>query len=407
LADSDRDSAGNPRQPLAAVKKLYAFLNRLDVLAAVYIALVCAAFLLDTRLHRNLFYAAALPIFLVHLYAFDWGLLRRSRLAQVSLAYLGYFLVSATWSEGATWDGIADLLRVTLLLLLFLLMTLRLATQDGTFEDRLFFWFAVVAGVTLPIVFAVFLSEVQPDVYRLAGFGRAVHPIIGATLYGVALLAAAFAKVPRAATWRLKLAWIVVIALCATFMLLSGSRGPLLALAAALAIGVAVADRRIALALGAFVVLLLLGGLLVDVPSFELLVARAPSGHFAIWLQAVDAIAERPWFGYGSLIDIDFVSKNGPSRSPHNLLLANQLYGGVPASLLLGALLLLAFREAAIALRDSRPLYLVLLTFGFVAALFDTRSLVLNLDREWITLWLPIFLLAAREARRHSISNRL
>jgi hypothetical protein len=34
-----------------------------------------------------------------------------------------------------------------------------------------------------------------------------------------------------------------------------------------------------------------------------------------------------------------------------------------------------------------------------VAALFDTRSLVQNLGREWITLWLPIALLAGQQLR--------
>jgi O-antigen ligase len=402
LADSDRHSAGSTRQPLAAAKKLYGFLSRNEVLAAVYLALLCAAFLLETRLHRNLFYAAALPVFLVHLRAFDWSVLKRSLLAQAALAYLAYFLLSALWSDGLGWSGFADLLRITLLLLLFLLMTLRLATVYADFENRLFFWFAAVAGLTLLVVFAVYLSESHSRFYRLGGFGLAEHPIIGATLYGVALLAAAFVLLRVAKAWRTGLAWLVVILLCALFMLLSGSRGPLLALAAAVALGIAVADRRIAIALGAFFALVLAVGLFAEVETFRQLLARGPSGHFALWQQTLDAIAERPWLGYGSLVEIDFQGKAGAVRSPHNLLLANQLYGGLPAGLLLAALLLLALRESVIALRAGRPIYLVLLVFGLVAAQFDTRSLVQNLGREWITLWLPVMLLAAREAQRRA-----
>ena len=406
MADSDRDSAGSTRQPAATVKKLYGFLSRAEVLAAVTIALLCAVFLLETRPLRNLFYVTALPVFLIHLRGFDWSLLRRSHLIQLALAYLGYFLLSALWSDGATWGGFADLLRVTVLLLLFLLMTLRLATIYADFEARLFLWFAAVAGLTLPVVFAVYLSVAHSTIYRLGGFGLAAHPVIGATLYGVALLAAAFVLLRGAADWPRRLAWLAVIALCALFMLLSGSRGPLLAVAAALALGIAVADRRIAIALGAFFAAVLAIGLFADVETFRQLLVRAPSGHFALWQQALDAIAERPWFGHGSLVEIDFQGKRATGRSPHNLLLANQLYGGLPASLLLAALLLLAFREAVIALSAGRPIYLVLLTFGLVAALFDTRSLVQNLGREWITLWLPVMLLAAGEARRQNISIR-
>src|SRR3546814_10427181 len=83
-------------------------------------------------------------------------------------------------------------------------------------------------------------------------------------------------------------------------------------------------------------------GLLADMRSIELLYERAPSGHFAIWPQALTAIAERPWLGYGTLADIEFATQHGPGRSPHNLPLANPFYGGLPASLLLAALLLLA-----------------------------------------------------------------
>jgi O-antigen ligase len=187
-------------------------------------------------------------------------------------------------------------------------------------------------------------------------------------------------------------------------MLLSGSRGPLLALAAALVVGVAVADRRAALGVLLLVAAAIAAGVLSDLRPIEILYERGQSGHFEIWQQALSAIAERPWLGHGSLVDIDFVGKHGPGRSPHNLLLANQLYGGLPATLLLAALLLLATRQAWQAQRGGRPVYLVLLVFGLAASLFDTRSLVQNLGREWITLWLPIGLLAAQDALRRERS---
>src|SRR3546814_7405621 len=114
----------------------------LDVLAAVTIAILCAAFLLETRAHRNLFYLAALPVFLLRLPTFDWRSLADSLIARLALAYIGYFLLSALWSDGFSWPAFADLLRVTLLLLLFFLVTFSLASEDGGFDSRLFFWFA-------------------------------------------------------------------------------------------------------------------------------------------------------------------------------------------------------------------------------------------------------------------------
>ena len=196
----------------------------------------------------------------------------------------------------------------------------------------------------------------------------------------------------------MRLVWLAVIVLSAVFMLVSGSRGPLLALAAALLVGLVIADRRAALGVAALLVAGIAAGALLDLRPIEILYERGQSGHFEIWQQALAAIAERPWFGHGSLVDIDFVAPHGPGRSPHNLLLANQLYGGLPATLLLVALLLLAGRQGWRAARAGEPVYLVLLVFGCAASLFDTRSLVQNLGREWITLWLPIGLLSARES---------
>src|SRR3546814_8065467 len=57
LADSDRKRPA--AEPAAAAKRLYSFLTRAEVAAAVYIAILCAAFVLDTRPHRNVFYVIA------------------------------------------------------------------------------------------------------------------------------------------------------------------------------------------------------------------------------------------------------------------------------------------------------------------------------------------------------------
>jgi O-antigen ligase len=400
LADSDREHDRRAGEPANAARRLYRFLTRPQVLAATYIFILCTAFLLETRAHRNLFYALGMPLFLLHLRSFDWRWLRDSPIALLALGYLGYFLLSAWWSDSPSWAAFADLLRVSVLVLLFFVTTLQLAVRDPGFPDRLFRYYALAAGITLVAVFAAATAGLLPFDTRFTGFGLATHPIIGATLYGAALLACAFALLPCTTDRRMRLVWIGFIVLCAAFMLVSGSRGPLLALAAALLVGLAIADRRIAVAVAALIVAGIAAGALFDLRAIEILYERSQSGHFEIWQQALAAIAERPWFGHGSLVDIDFVAQHGSGRSPHNLLLANQLYGGLPATLLLAALLVAAGRQGWRAARAGEPIYLVLLVFACTASLFDTRSLVQNLGREWITLWLPIALLAGQESLR-------
>lgn len=399
MADSNRDHSAE--QPAAFGKRLYRFLTRVEVLGAVYIVILCAVFVLDTRLLRNLFYLAGVPLFLLTLPQVNWSRYANSVIAKLVLVYLGYFLASGLWSKGLSLQSFADLLRVTLLLLLFLVMTLHLATSDARFGGRLFFWLAVSAGVSLLAVFAAAAANLLPFGTRFGGFGLTGHPVIGSTLYGFVLLVVAFDLLSRAKGLRPRLLWIGVIALCATFMLLSGSRGPLFALAASLAVGFAIAERRMVLGVAILVIAGIGAGALFDFYPIEIIYQRAPSGHFDIWQQTLAAIAERPWLGHGSLTQIEFELQNygyDPGRSPHNLLLANQFYGGLPATLLLGALLLVTMRRAGLTQRQGQPIYLALLVFALVASLFDTRSLAQNLGREWITLWLPIGLLAAQEA---------
>ncbi len=355
--------------------------------------------MLETRGHRNLFYVLGLPVFLVNLYALDARRLWDSHLVRLAAIYVGYFLAAGFFGGGFDWDEIADLLRVTALLAVFFAITVLLAAHAPRLEQRLSFWLSVTAAASLLVLFAGILGGLITPGPRLTAFGLASHEVIGATLYGFVALLAAFVLLPRAAGWPERLLWLGIAALCTVFMVLASSRGPLLALAGTLVIGLIITDRRLALAAFALAAAALLAAVLTDFRPVTLLYERAQSGHFDLWRQALAAIAERPWFGYGSLTDITFIGKYGPQRSPHNLLLANHIYGGLPASLLLAALLgyavWLAFRQ----LLRGRAIYLIVLAYGLAASLFDSRSLLQNLGREWITLWLPIALLAAWELR--------
>ncbi len=361
--------------------------------------------MLETRGHRNLFYGLGLPVFLVNLFALDARRLWESHLLRLAAVYICYFLAAGFFGGGFDWDEMGDLLRVTALLAAFLAITVLLAAREPRLEQRLSFWLALTAVATLLVLFACVLSGLITPASRLTAFGLASHEVIGATLYGFVAMLAAFVLLPRAVGWPERLLWLGVAALCVVFMILSGSRGPLLALGGALVTGLVVADRRIALAAFALAAAALLATVLMDFRSVALLYERPESGHFDLWPQALAAIAERPWLGYGSLTDITFTSKYGPQRSPHNLLLANQFYGGLPATLLLAALLGYAFWLAFGQLRRGKPIYLILLAYGLAASLFDSRSLLQNLGREWITLWLPIALLAAGELRDGKIAG--
>lgn len=361
--------------------------------------------MLETRGLRNLFYITALPLLLIALPRLAARELLASGLFRLVLLYAAYCLLAALWSENLSLAGFADLLRVTLLALLFYTACSLFAQRLPTFELRFFQAFALSAGLSAAALFIAAAAGFHNYKIRLGGFGLAEHPVIGATLYGFALLAAAFVLLPRAKSWPERLLWLAVVCLAAAFMMLTGSRGPLLALAAAVAVGLALADRRLAITLVVLFGAGLTIGLLADTLPILRITAGQSSGHLTVWPQALEAAVARPWFGYGSLADFAFTTTNKPSRSAHNLLLSNQLYGGLPASLLLFALLGLALWHAFRLRNAGKEIYLMLLVFGLTASLFDSRSLLQNLGREWVTLWLPLALVTAGGLRRPEIPD--
>lgn len=94
-------------------------------------------------------------------------------IVRLALGYLGYFIASGFWSNGLSLEAFAGPLRVSLLLLLFLAMTLHLVDSDARFAGRLFFWIAIVAGTILLVVFAA-------AVLGLLTFGALITDIVAA-----------------------------------------------------------------------------------------------------------------------------------------------------------------------------------------------------------------------------------
>jgi hypothetical protein len=171
LADRDLESG----RTITAAKKLYGAITRIEVFSAVFILVLCTVFALETRPLRNLFYAVALPVFLLNLHAFGCRPLWKSDISKVSVAYLAYFLFSAAWSHDLSLPALADLLRVTLLLLLFCGAAVLLAARDGRFEQRLFSCYSLAAGASLLVVFAAMLTGLVANEIRQTGFGLATH----------------------------------------------------------------------------------------------------------------------------------------------------------------------------------------------------------------------------------------
>ncbi len=366
----------------------------------LYLGMIVSFFLLDTSLHRLYFYLCFLPAFI--LFA-RWDVIRgitAQPFWRLCLCYLVYLWMTQFWSAGLDIDASFNQSRLLLLVLIFITATLYLIQRDEDFAERIlrFFGWAGAIGAFAAVLYHLFVTGDLS--VRLVGPGRAEHPIIGATLYGVAALSLIGTALRDRVPLNGKLLrWGAVLILIAA-MLMTHSRGPALAMGGVLLVYLVAAGRWklaavLPLALIVYGCLLLLG--VIEPGSW---ITRGSTHRVSIWLQTWQQISESAkslLVGQGVANDYAFQLANGAEvKSPHNLFLANQLYGGVVAVLLLLGLLVVAMRRGFAAyLRSGNFVICAMVLFGLGVSVFDYRTVMINLGQEWVSFWIPV-LLAAR-----------
>lgn len=262
-----------------------------------------------------------------------------------------------------------------------------LATATATATSQLALQRAV--GISLLIV-GVATSAALITLGSVSPLGRAtlfdLNPIglaraTGlATVISVALL---FSGGPRR---RSRLFWVGLLAVAllgSVATVLTGSRGPFVSIAAALAV-VLVASlhaKRLRLATVATLGVTLIAGYLAVVlfggQGLGRLESGVDSGRALLYSQTWEVIRSRPWTGVGwgnfPLYIFDFSSDDG-TLYPHNILLELWVEGGIPA--LVGFLILCvaAFARQFRAARDATWTFVMLavLTFSLTNALFSS-----------------------------------
>lgn len=316
-----------------------------------------------------LFYLTALPLAAARLTrnapeARSWA----------GIALIVWFTLSTVWdSSGAghmlwLWNGLCTLAFFTLAL-------------DADREPLIttICACALINAVISIIIFAVG----HDDPTRMAGWAETRHPILGASIVGVSVVLATGRilgggdKILPAATIVAGLAFIV----------LTGSRGPLLAIIGALAVLLA-ALRPIALVGGAVVAALALLWPGMITRALE----RGWSNRLEIWQISLTKIAHHPLFGSGPATLLDRPGED----FPHNLFLSTLLYSGAIGLALLLALLVLAARAAwSETVRTTRWTLLALLLHVVLSGLTDLSQLTKGPGPMWYIVWLPISLALA------------
>jgi O-antigen ligase len=106
--------------------------------------------------------------------------------------------------------------------------------------------------------------------------------------------------------------------------------------------------------------------------------------------------------GYGLDFDVTFQIGRSPIHTPHNILLAALVRGGILALAALAAALIGAVAAAVAAARKGWWLPLVVLTSSLALSAVDHEMVPTSFGFYWYVFWLPLGLAAAAAAEPSS-----
>lgn len=236
-----------------------------------------------------------------------------------------------------------------------------------------------------------YLLQVRPFGDRLVGTGLLNHPILAGHLMGAlaVLLLGLRSQLPALlARW----GWLLAFLAYVCFMVLTRSKGPLLALIAAfLVIPVCALSLRRVLCAG----LILLGVVLAVWLFPEFFLRGGLSYRPDLLISAWELFQQRPWLGLGvgSGYVLDLIAIGATLEHAHNLFVHLALQLGLIGLVLWLLVLLAVFRRAWSKRMSAAGLALCsLLAFSVVALMTDGVGPWVKPREEWFTVWLPIFL---------------
>ena len=373
--------------------------------------LTCATFFLLENGSGNSFPTYLLGLGMIPLIALESRTLQIDRLLVGLIAlFFAYMTLSVLWSSN---NGLIVKTFTEAVLVLSFCLAIPISIQR-------FHWFlnALVVLVILSAVvnsgYSVYLHYTLPDYQplpepRLYALGRLSNPVIGALSYGFAVVLAAYMFLNE--TRRLASAgYLFAILLFVFAIVLTGSRGAYLALAAALSVGVLLhypANRKLQV-FGVAGTLLALLAAAYFLLGPEALFSRALSFRPEIWSEFVSrTITSNVWIGVGMTTDSEFQLPELLIQHPHSAFIATFYYGGlIGLALYLGLVLRAIQSLSSMGQNSVRLLGSMLLAFGLTATALDGNELIEKVNYLWFLVWLPVGLAMIGAKREFSGSKK-
>ncbi len=380
------------------------------ILTVFYCALFASFFILGTNAQRNLMYAG-MP-FLGYFLYIHRQFFQNRRLISLSLIGLCvYFLInyiSILWSHPGDGEKLLQRLKMLVFFPLYLAPFLVLCYLSKDFWIRCVTSYVIAAVITGAAIITANLENLY-HLERLSGWGRAGNPVQCGLLYGIAFLIILFghSKLSGFKHWP-GWVWILAALVPLTDMILTKSRGPLLACIVVLGAVLVLRCRRYSefftrrTLLIIFLGALICGGFLAL--NYDYIKDRGTTGRGEIWARAVDLTKDSPIFGHGIATKIMYpYHLNGQPAvegHPHSVYLSALVHTGLVGlffqliALFSGLLIGMDYMR-----RHGDPSAFIFLSSGAVIGLVDYGGYYTNLSTTWIIFWFPMVFLCAVAAR--------
>ena len=389
-------------------KRIRYKLQQTEFLRYAYLIFLAGFFLSpNNHLHRNFFYLFIIAPFLICLDSKFIQDCIRSTLFKLSILFLLYFLTSMFWSDAdLSSEEYYDLTRYFLMLVIFILTTIMVSAGSAQFFDRIKFWlclFALIAAISFALIF--YASNSFPTVRLHGPFSYTRNPNQAAMYFGfvgiIAYSSASFSKI----TWQKIFYWFVSLTLFG-YILLSQSRGPLLAFIIAIIVGSFFGKSW--KTIGIFIILFTV--FIISIEFFDVGIrsfyARGMADRIDIWMVTFKRLLQAPLLGEGYFTDVSIDIGRSLETSPHNLLLLVMLKSGAIG----GGILLLLISTALVhsyryVVASGNWIFLCIFAYFIVCMTFDSTHLLHKPTLGWLIFWLPVSLLAGEEVRRKSANT--
>ncbi len=394
-----------------------AFMPWEAILGFLFASILAGFFLFNTGLHRAFFYVA-IPIGIILLREEDARAIVSSifkdKLFIVSVLYMLLNVASLLWSKNDDLEEYWGAFKIAPFILVFYCMLTCLLAKRPDFTRWYGISYITTGAITAIILLienfssieSLYLSSGTASIWRLEAFGRGRNENLAGVIYGVAALLSIYGRIYFLRNWVGRATYSVTAILFSSIVLLTLSRGALVALVGTLAIisaiNILIAKRQSPLPLITLIIGVIgiaLSFLFAFPEIVNYMVDRGSTGRMQIWSQALDYIKSSPLMGQGAAGKIHFDVSFGDDRlitynHTHNIYLGTLVKTGIVGFALFMSILFVALRRSlSLIVLHGNYIPFALLVFGSIFGLVDFGGYYVNLGTEWLVFWIPIIYL--------------